>query len=52
MNHLARISIVVVAACALLISANAEAARKAKDLLQYIPEDTPYVMSFTKPLPD
>ena len=52
MNHVARISIVVVAACAVLFSANAEAARKAKDLLQYIPEDTPYVMAFTKPLPD
>ena len=52
MNHVARISIVVVAACAFLFSANAEAARKAKDLLQYIPEDTPYVMAFTKPLPD
>ncbi len=52
MNHLARISIVVVAVCAFLFSANAEAARKAKDLLQYIPEDTPYVMAFTKPLPD
>lgn len=52
MNYLARISIVVVAVCALLLSTNAEAARKAKDLLQYIPEDTPYVMAFTKPLPD
>jgi len=52
MNHLARISIAVVAACAFLLSANAEAARKAKDLLQYIPEDTPYVMAFTRPLPD
>ena len=52
MNHVARISIVVVVACAVLFSANAEAARKAKDLLQYIPEDTPYVMAFTKPLPD
>ena len=52
MNHLARISIAVVAAGALLLGANAEAARKAKDLLQYIPEDTPYVMAFTRPLPD
>ena len=26
--------------------------RQAKDLLQYIPEDTPYVMALTKPLPD
>ena len=52
MNHVARISIVVVAVCAVLFSATAEAARKAKDLLQYIPEDTPYVMALTKPLPD
>ncbi|RZV35573.1 MAG: hypothetical protein EX272_10410 [Chromatiales bacterium] len=52
MNYLARTSIVVVAVCAFLLSTNAEAARKAKDLLQYIPEDTPYVMAFTKPLPD
>jgi len=27
-------------------------ARKPKELLQYIPADTPYVMAFTKPLPD
>ena len=52
MNQVARISIVVVAVCAFLFSTNAEAARKAKDLLQYIPEDTPYVMAFTRPLPD
>ncbi len=52
MNHLARIATCVAAAAALLIAANADAARKAKDLLQYIPEDTPYVMAFTRPLPD
>lgn len=52
MNHLARIATCVAAVCALLFAANADAARKAKDLLQYIPEDTPYVMAFTRPLPD
>lgn len=52
MNHLARIATCVAAASALLFAANADAARKAKDLLQYIPEDTPYVMAFTRPLPD
>lgn len=52
MNPLARISIYIIAACALLVSAHADAARKGKDLLQYIPEDTPYVMAFTRPLPD
>jgi hypothetical protein len=52
MNHLVRIVTFIVAAGTLLFAANADAARKAKDLLQYIPEDTPYVMAFTKPLPD
>ncbi|MDH3620245.1 MAG: hypothetical protein OER91_05105 [Gammaproteobacteria bacterium] len=52
MNHVIRTSIIVAAAFALFYSASADAARKAKDLLQYIPEDTPYVMAFTKPLPD
>ncbi len=52
MNHLARIVTCVAAAGALLFAANADAARKAKDLLQYIPDDTPYVMAFTRPLPD
>ena len=52
MSHLFRIATLVIAACALLFAANAEAARKAKDLLQYIPEDTPYVAAFTRPLPD
>lgn len=52
MNHVARISLAVVAVGALLFAPQADAARKAKDLLQYIPEDTPYVAAFTKPLPD
>ena len=52
MNHVARLSLAVVAVCALLFAPQADAARKAKDLLQYIPEDTPYVAAFTKPLPD
>jgi hypothetical protein len=52
MNYLARLAGYLIAASALLFAANADAARKAKDLLQYIPADTPYVMAFTKPLPD
>lgn len=52
MNYLARVAIYIVAVCALLFAGTADAARKAKDLLQYIPADTPYVMAFTKPLPD
>jgi len=52
MNNLARIVIYIASACALLSSANADAARSGKELLQYIPEQTPYVMAFTKPLPD
>ena len=52
MNYLARIAIYIVSASALLLSANADAARSGKELLQYIPEQTPYVMAFTKPLPD
>ena len=45
----------IAAASALLliaVSGTADAARKSKELLQYIPADTPYVMAFTKPLPD
>ena len=34
------------------VAGTADAARKSKDLLQYIPADTPYVMAFTRPLPD
>jgi hypothetical protein len=53
MNHFARTAALTIAAAALLASSFADAkARKPKELLQYIPADTPYVMAFTKPFPD
>ncbi|MDJ0794026.1 MAG: hypothetical protein QNI98_07255 [Woeseiaceae bacterium] len=53
MNPIARKVIPVIAILALGLSATADAAkRKAKDVLQYIPADTPYVFAFTKPFPD
>ncbi len=53
MNPYVRIAIPAIAMLALCLSATADAAkRKAKDLLQYIPADTPYVVAFTKPFPD
>ena len=53
MNHLTRKAIPVLLALLLAFSANADAAsRKAKELLQYIPADTPYVIAYTRPLPD
>lgn len=53
MNHLARKALSVLVTFTLLLSVPADAAsRKAKELLQYIPADTPYVVAYTKPLPD
>jgi len=53
MNQFARIVAFTFAIAALLMSSYADAkARKPKELLQYIPADTPYVMVFTKPFPD
>ncbi|MDJ0750379.1 MAG: hypothetical protein QNJ11_12910 [Woeseiaceae bacterium] len=53
MNPYVRKAIPVLAMLALCLSATADAAkRKAKDLLQYIPADTPYVFAYTKPFPD
>ena len=53
MKFLARTVIPVFALFALSLSATADAAkRKAKDLLSYIPADTPYVAAFAKPFPD
>ena len=51
MKSFARLAIVVVATVALLLPPAAQAARKGKELLQYIPADTPYVFAMTKPLP-
>jgi len=53
MNPLARIAAFTIAAVVLLTSSFADAkARKPKEILQYIPADTPYVIAFTKPFPD
>lgn len=52
MNHLSRVAVVFVALAAMAASAPAGAARKAKDLLQYIPADAPYVFAYTKAFPD
>ena len=52
MNSNARLAIAVFAFITLLSPPGALAARKAKELLQYIPADTPYVFALTKPLPD
>lgn len=52
MNYLSRFAACFGSVCLLLMSANADAAPKGKDLLEYIPADTPYVMAFTKSLPD
>jgi len=52
MKQYSRIAIGAIAALVIFSLATAEAARKPKDILQYIPADTPYVAAFTKPLPD
>ena len=53
MNQFARIAAFTIVVAVLLMSAFADAkARKPKELLQYNPADTPYVMAVTKPLPD
>lgn len=52
MNYLARLATCVVAVAIVLFAPNADAARKANELLQYIPDDSPYVMAVTRPMPD
>jgi hypothetical protein len=53
MNQFARKAAFAIAVAAILSSSVADAkARKPKELLAYIPADTPYVMAFTKPFPD
>ena len=52
MNHFARLAVLMLAFVAALLAPDAQAARKAKELLQYIPAETPYVIAYTKPLPD
>ena len=51
MTSFARFTLAVVATVTLLLPPDAQAARKGKELLQYIPADTPYVFAMTKPLP-
>lgn len=52
MKYLARIAVAGGAVFSLLLADAADAARKPKDVLEYIPADTPYVMAFVKPFPD
>ena len=51
MKLFARLVIASLAIFTLSLPSDALAARKGKDLLQYIPADTPYVFALTKPLP-
>jgi hypothetical protein len=52
MNHSARIAVYLFAAACLLLAPAAHAARKAKEILQYIPAETPYVFAMTEPYPE
>ena len=52
MKYLARTGAVVGAVLLLTACRAADDAREPQELLQYIPADTPYVMAFTRPLPD
>lgn len=52
MKSFARLAISLLAIVTLLSPPAALAARKGKELLQYIPADTPYVFVTTKPLPN
>ena len=52
MSLIARIGVGIGALLLFAAVGTADAARKPKDLLQYIPADTPYVVAFTEPLPD
>ena len=51
MNLIARLGAGIGALLLFAAVGTADAARKPKDLLQYIPADTPYVFALTKPLP-
>jgi hypothetical protein len=52
MKHLARIAAVCSAMVVAVSPLSAEAARKPKELLQYIPAETPYLVAFIEPLPE
>ena len=51
MKSFARLAVAIIATVTLMLPPAAQAARKGKELLQYIPADTPYVFAMTKPLP-
>ena len=51
MNQYVRLAIACIATFSLLLPPAAQAARKGKDLLEFIPANTPYVFALTKPLP-
>ncbi len=52
MNYLARIAAVAGLVVLTGVPHPADAARKPKELLQYIPADTPYLAAFLRPLPE
>ncbi len=52
MNILCRTAVTLTIGVALTLAPDAHAARKGKELLEYIPADTPYVFAYTKPFPD
>ncbi len=52
MNIASRTVVSVVMVAALSLASDAQAARKASELLKYIPADTPFVFAYTKPFPD
>ena len=52
MNHFFRIVLGVSAIIFGLAACKGDVARESHQLLQYVPAETPYVMAYTKPLPD
>jgi hypothetical protein len=52
MNHFFRTVVGVSAMIFGLVACKGDVAEEPQQLLQYIPAETPYVMAFTKPLPD
>ena len=52
MNHFFRTVVGVSAIIVGLAACKGDVAQESEQLLQYIPAETPYVMAFTKPLPD
>jgi hypothetical protein len=52
MKHFFRTVVGVSAIVVGLVACQGDVAPESEQLLQYIPAETPYVMAFTKPLPD